>query len=326
MNIVRKKLRGILGSLVIVVISVGSAFSEITVVGSTTASVRSTDFIVNFPANTADKLVVVVTGEHGFNNAAGKMDRLSYDDVELTQAIYRPAQVAGTDILYHGIWYLDNPSTSTGDIRVQVTNRGTVSAFLVNGTADGHGAAAITPVGNRSIALTTTKTNSMIIAAFGVGGDGNTGNTNSIDTDPPLTEISAVKDPSNWQGHVVGIQTVASPGETISSFTGGIDTGGLVAAVEFLSADGTDGLPFAITAISPNPSTDQVTLTWAKTSAAGFTAKLSTDLLDFDTVLMSGITDALDEVPAEAETITVTFDLPAGFTGLSKLFFRIEEE
>jgi len=313
-------------ALSIALLTAPSAVADISVVGTTTDTVRATDFTISFPANTADKLVVVVTGEHSFNNVDGALRSLTYDDVELIQAIYRPAQVAGSDVLYHGIWYLDNPSTTTGDLRVQVTNRGTVSAFLVNGTAEGHGATGITEVGARSISLTTTQTDSMVFAAFGVGGDGNTGNTDSIDTDPPLVEVSAVKDPSNWQGHVVGTQIVATPSSNTFSFTGGIDTGAVVAAVEFFSADGTAGLPFTITDIQYTAESDEVTLTWAKTGAASFAAKISTDLVAFDTVLLAGITEAEDENPGDAETITETFTLPEGFAGSLKLFFRIEEE
>lgn len=306
-------------------LSVLPSSAEISVTASTTVTDRTADFTFNFPANTADKLVVVVTGEHGFNNAAGMLNSLTYDDVELTQAVYRLPVVPQTDILYHGIWFLDNPSTSIGNIRVQATTRGTVSAFLLTGTAPGHGATGITPVGSRSISLTTTQTESMVFAAFAVGGNGNTGDTRSIDTDAPLVEVTAVRDPSNWQGHVVGTQTIPTPGDNTFSFTGGDATGGLVAAVEFLSADGNPGLPFAITDISFNPTTNEVTLTWPKTGASGFTAKVSPDLLDWNNDLDDGITELSDEDPDDEAQITVTLPLPNDLEGSTKLFFRVEE-
>ena len=300
--------------------------AEVTITGTTTASVRSTDFTINFPADTADKLVVVVTGEHGFNNAAGKLNSLTYDGVELTQAVYRPAQVPQTDILYHGIWYLDNPTTSDGNIRVQVTNRGTVSAFLVNGTAAGHGATEITLVGERSIDLTTSATNSMVFVAMGVGGDGNTGNTNAIDPDAPMIEVSAVKDPSNWQGHVVGTQVIDPPGPNSFSFTGGVETGAVVAAVEFLSADGAVGVGgLLIREISFSATTNEVTLTWNKTGSASYAVRASTDLIDFSATLDDAVTEASDINPVDAETITVNLPLPTGLEGAPKLFFRVEE-
>lgn len=301
------------------------AIAEVTVIGSTTTTMRETSFSLNFPANTADKLVVVVTGEHGFNNAAGALTSLTYDGVELTEAVYRNAQVAGSDILYHGIWYLDNPATSEGLINFEVVNRGTVSAFLLTGTAEGHGASGITEVGERSISLTTTQTGSLVLAAFGVGGDGNTGNTDSIDTDAPLVEVSAVKDPSNWQGHVVGVQAVAAPSANTFSFAGGTETGAVVAAAEFLSAGGTAGLPFSITEIFINGVSNEVTLTWPKTGAASYIVKVSTDLEDWSVDLDDGITPDLDEMPEDDLTITVTLPLPEDLEGSPKLFFRVEE-
>ncbi|MCH1498407.1 MAG: hypothetical protein L7U83_04975 [Akkermansiaceae bacterium] len=326
MNTFQKTFSKISGAFVAAVLTTGSLVAEITIDGMTSVTERSADFTFTFPADTADKLVVIITGEHGFNNANGALNSLTYDDVELTEAVYRNAQVAQTDILYHGIWYLDNPSTSTGAIRVRSQNRGTVSAFLVNGTAEGHGATEITAVGERSVSLITTQTDSMIFAAFGVGGDGNTGNTNSIEVDAPLIEIAAIKDPNNWQGHVIGAQTVANPGVTTSSFTGGTESGAVVAAVEFLSASGTAGLPFAISEISVNSAISEVTLTWPKTGVATSVVKVSTDLLDWSVDIDDGITPDLDENPDDASNITVTIPLPENLIGSSKLFFRIEED
>ncbi len=169
----------------------------------------------------------------GFNNTNGAVNALTYDGVALTQAAYRAPVAAPADILFHGIYYLDDPTTSTGTINVQASTRASVSAFLLTGTADGHGASAIGSTGSRSVSLTTTQNDSMVISSFAVGGNGNTGNTDGIDTVAPLTEISAIKHPSNWQGHVVGNQTLAAPVTETFEFSGGDASGGFVIAAEF---------------------------------------------------------------------------------------------
>lgn len=210
--------------------------AAITIIGQTNNSQRSANFDTSFDATGASKLVVVVTGEHSFNNNSGKVDSLTYDGVNLVQAgtAYRNAVTNGSDILYHGIFYLDNPVTTTGIVNLQSQNRGSISIFALTGTAPGVGASAITAVNNRSISLTTTTSGSMVFAAFGLGGDGNTGNTDGITTDSPLTLVDAIKDPSNWQGQVVGNSIVGTPGLTTYGFTGGTQSGAVVSAAEFL--------------------------------------------------------------------------------------------
>ena len=213
------------------------ASAAISIIGQTNNSVRNSNFDTAFDATGADKLVVVVTGEHGFNNAAGTVTSLTYDGVDLVPAAYRDAVTSQTDILYHGIFYLDNPVTTTGTVNLQSQNRGTISIFALTGTAEGVGATGITAVGSRTIDLTTTTAGSLVFSAIGLGGDGNTGNTNSVDPDAPAVEVAAVKDPSNWQGHVVATAEVTTPGSTTYGFTGGTATGAVVSAAEFLAAD-----------------------------------------------------------------------------------------
>ena len=82
------------------------------------------------------------------------------------------------------------------------------------------------------------------------------------------------------------------------------------------------GIGFAITEISYDADADTVTLTWSKTSAASYIAKVSPDMTDWDADLDDGITAMSDENPDDADRITVTFPL----TGIAdeRLFFRIE--
>lgn len=92
-----------------------------------------------------------------------------------------------------------------------------------------------------------------------------------------------------------------------------------------IEIDGGVPADLVVTDITFAPSTNEVTLTWPKTGAAAFNIELSSDLIDWATDLGTGITDASDEDTDDAENITITLSLPAGFEGASKLFFRVEE-
>ena len=84
-----------------------------------------------------------------------------------------------------------------------------------------------------------------------------------------------------------------------------------------------------ITAITYNPDTESngtVTLTWRKTGAATYSAKVSTDLGDWETEIDDSLSADNDEDPDDAEHITVTLALPPGPDYVGGAFFRIEEE
>ncbi len=93
-------------------------------------------------------------------------------------------------------------------------------------------------------------------------------------------------------------------------------------------AVGTGAAPtiFNITAISYSADTDQVTLTWDKTGAAAYAARLSSDMVaDWDADLDDSISVDRDENPEDAEHITVTFTLEESLKNEPRLFIRIEE-
>ena len=200
------------------------------------------DPVGTFDASGADKLVVVVTGEHGFpNNAGGDCLGITYDGVALTQAVDRDPVVITedpylVDQIYNDIWYLDHPSTSTGEIIADVQTRGVVTVFALSGTADGYGATAISASSTRSVDLGTTGLNSIVIASFGMGGFGNTADVQNVTADAPLIQTSAIKNSNrSWDGHVTGYATVAEPGTATYSFSGGNVSGAHVIAAEFLA-------------------------------------------------------------------------------------------
>jgi hypothetical protein len=194
-------------------------------------------FTGTFDASGSDKLVVILTGEHGFNTNAGTVNSVTYDGVPLIPVIQRNAQVASTDTLFNHIWILDNPATSAGQIAVNVVNRGSVTAFGLSGTSPGAGATAISPNNTRTVDLTITASNSLVIASFGMGGAGNTANVGSVTVALPLTFVSAQFNGSSWDGHVTAYAQVPTAGTGTYSFTGGNETGAYVIAAEFQAAE-----------------------------------------------------------------------------------------
>jgi len=215
-------------------INVALFWGQITVDGTAFVSANASAVSLTFDASGSDKLVVVVTGEHGFNNAQGNCSGITYDGVPLVRAVDRNPLAAETDTTYNDIWYLDNPATSTGLVQAAVTTRGNMTVFGLSGTAPGVGATVIGAPYSRSADLTTTANNSLVIASFGMGGAGNTADPANVDADSPLTEVSATKNGSNWDSHVTGYAHVPTAGPGTYSFTGGNSNGAHVIAAEFL--------------------------------------------------------------------------------------------
>jgi hypothetical protein len=103
-------------------------------------------------------------------------------------------------------------------------------------------------------------------------------------------------------------------------------------------SDGPDGfaevtgkqLPaFTITEIDYDPDalpSLTATLTWSKTGAAFFIAKISQNLIDWSSDLDDSVTPDMDESPDDGDYITVTFDPPDWVEeDMNYLYFRIEE-
>ncbi|MFN3168256.1 MAG: PEP-CTERM sorting domain-containing protein [Phycisphaeraceae bacterium] len=217
------------------------SYAQITIDGNISFESTGSPVSTTFDASGFDKLVVLTVGEHGFNNAAGKLTSVTYDGVELTTVLNRDAQVAQTDTLYAAVSILDNPSTSTGFLEVTAVTRATVWAFGLSGTADGFGATVIGNTGERSVDLVTTGPDSLVFAAFNMGGAGNTANVGAVTVDAPLTFQGAQESGSNWNGHVIGTENGVGAGTQTYSFTGGNEAGAFITAIEFLAAGG--GLP-----------------------------------------------------------------------------------
>ena len=219
----------------------------ITIDGSASWTANSGTLSGTLDASGSDKLVVIVTGETGNpGDLSGNCSGVTYDGVALTQAVDR-VPIGGNpfDQTFNDIWYLDNPATATGAIIASVNSRGSVTAFALSGTAPGVGFTAISPQASKSVVLSTSFANSMVIASHGMGGDGNTADVGNVNALLPLIERSATGQASLWDGHVTASALVPTVGTASYSFTGGSLIGSHTIAAEFLAAEASAGTTYA---------------------------------------------------------------------------------
>jgi len=170
----------VLLAAIAVMMMAGAANAAITVDGFDNWLSGSSPVLGNFDASGSDKLVVIATGEHGFNQTAnGQINDITYDGVQLTKLVDRnpikadPDNGILVDDTANDIWYLDNPATSTGLISVDATTRASVTVIGLSGTFAGAGNWTIGPRDTSSADLTTSD-GSIVIASYGMGGAGNT--------------------------------------------------------------------------------------------------------------------------------------------------------
>ncbi len=218
-----------------------SANAEITFDGF--QSWQPTSALGTFDASGSDKLVVVVTGEHNFNQSAGgQIHDITYDGQSLTKAVdVDPNKISegGHGDTATDIWYLDNPRAvhTSGALAASVSGNGNnyvYTAIGLSGAADGVGATATAP-GAASVDLTTTA-GSMVIFNIGMGGGGNTASPlpGVTATSPAAAVmIDGLEAGSNWAGHAVAYAAISSPGlQTFSFDTIKTDVATIAAAFE----------------------------------------------------------------------------------------------
>ena len=219
-------------------ITAGSASAEIVVDGSANWISGSSPVSGTFDASVSDKLVVIVTGEHGFNQTAnGYISGVTYDGVAMTELINRTTIKASTDPLvlvddtWNAIYYMDNPGSvyTAGLIEATVSARGSMTVLGLSGTAPGAGN---TVIGERetSSAELTTSAGSIVVASYGMGGSGNTAFVNNVTVDDPLTFLSRQNNGGGrwWDGHV-------------TAYANGVDAGTEIYSVTDTTAPGADG-------------------------------------------------------------------------------------
>jgi len=232
-------------AMAIVGLMAGAASAAITFDGFTSWAVGTS----TYDASASDKLVVVVTGEHNFNQSAnGQIYDVTYDGQSLIKAVdVDPKKIAdgGHGDTATDIWYLDDPGSfhTAGLIAASVSGNGNnyvYTAMGLSGTADGVGATAAAP-GAFSVDLTTTAVGSMVISVIGMGGGGNTASPlPGVTANSPAgaVTIDGLEAGNNWAGHAVARTDISSPGlQTFSFDTTKTDVATIAAAFEDAYAD-----------------------------------------------------------------------------------------
>jgi hypothetical protein len=241
----------------------GAADAQITVDGTYNFTTGSGTFSDTFDASLVDKLVVVATGEHGFNQTGnGVIGDVFYDGAQLTEFIARETikpvaddpltpedETVLVDDTWQAMFYLDDPGSvhSVGDLSFSgFASRASVTVWGLSGTADGAGNFGISDRDSTSVDLTTSD-GSIVIASYGMGGTGNTAFVNNVTLDSPLdTETSSQNNGGGrfWDGHVTGYALDVSAGTSTYSVTdtsapgGDGRTGAHLIVGEFLAAGG----------------------------------------------------------------------------------------
>jgi hypothetical protein len=223
------------------------AGAAITVVGTTT-SFQASDAPINgnFNAFGADKIVVIATGEHGNpNTLSNGITDVTFNGISFTRAVDRNSITVSesplvVDQTWNDIWYLDAsdytggtfPNLSLQISGVNPTTRGIITVFGLAGTANGVGN---TVIGSRdsNTASLTTSAGSIVIASYGMGGNGNTAILAGTSYESG-TQLSAVVQGTNWNAHVTGYTNDVAAGNASYSFVDETPTGAHVIAAEFL--------------------------------------------------------------------------------------------
>lgn len=174
-----------------------------------------------FDAATADKLVVVI-GMENANNDPCMCYGVRYNGVQMIEAVQQTGGNADGTI---AIYYLDNPGAVGTGITVSGynPNGGLGVAYALSGTAPGFGAInGRRGNGITQVPLTTSASNSLVIAGLQNSGNGNSAGTPTANA--PLTQSASGNWGSQWGSLAVGHIQVASPGTVTPIFT--TSTGG----------------------------------------------------------------------------------------------------
>jgi len=182
--------------------------------------------------DSSDMIVVMVSGEHGFNNTSGQANGVTYNGIAMTEIVDRDPVAGGSDIEFASMFILMNPTVGDGSgVVTDVVNRGAVSAYALSDVSgvvqSGFGA-----TGDVSTTINTTAGN-IVIAGLALGGDGNTGNVSNVTADSPLTLDGAADDPSNWFGQAAGSSIVGTTGSNTYGFSGAGGNANVIVWAEF---------------------------------------------------------------------------------------------
>jgi len=322
-------------AMAIVGLMAGAASAAITFDGFFSWAVGSN----TFDASGSDKLVVVVSGEHNFNQSAnGQVNGVTYDGQTLIKAVdVDPKKIdeGGHGDTATDIWYLDNPGSyhTAGLIEASVSGNGNnyvYTAIGLSGTGEGVGATAAAP-GAFSVDLTTTAAGSMVISVIGMGGGGNTASPlPGVTANSPAgaVTIDGLEAGNNWAGHAVARTDMSSPGlQTFSFDTTKTDVATIAAAFEDAFVDpnlpyvdaGPDMISWSGGAVpmDPNiveaPGSDWISLTYLWTAEPNGIGNPDLDV---------AITDADEEVAS----VTITKTAPTGDATVVTMTLAVNNE
>ena len=221
-----------------------------------------------YDASTSDKLVVVVTGQHGNpGNLTGDCTAVTYNGQSLTLALRQsPSDPAtgGHGQTFSTVWCLDDPGDypGTGTIEVTASNNWVATAVGLSGTQPGVGATEKVS-GSASTSLTTSNYGSFVISAVGMGGQGSTASPLpgvSATSPSNANTIASLKIGRDWAGHAVASSIIEFPSPQTYAFNTG-KTDIVTIAAEFPAANPTIPTGPTPTALDGIPG-ESVQLTW----------------------------------------------------------------
>lgn len=194
----------------------------------------------SYDATGADKLVVLVGTESGFNNQQVTGVTMTFNGVTMDLAVENTAWNGSSDGGYAGIFYLDNPFQGTANITFSATTTGgspngvLYTAIGLTGTVDGVVGDTGSVLGD-STSVTTTAADSLVLAAHN-----NAGNNSSAGTPTAagsLTPIHSGFWGSQWSSFGSGSQAAPGSGTVVDATFTSSNNGGNhhTVAAEFLA-------------------------------------------------------------------------------------------
>jgi len=193
-----------------------------------------------YDATGADKLVVMIGTESGFNNNQVTSVTMNFNSVQMNLAVENTDWNGTSDGGYAGIFYLDDPFQGSADITWSATTTGgtpngaLMTVIGLTNTLDGAVGDTGSALGD-STSLTTTTNDSLVLAAHNNAGNNNSAGTPTADS--PLIQIHNGFWGSQWSSFASGQQQVASSGTALTpSFTSNANGGNHhTVAAEFLA-------------------------------------------------------------------------------------------
>jgi hypothetical protein len=198
---------------------------------------------VSYDATGADKLVVSIGLESGFNNNKVNSVSVSFNGAPMTLAVQENTHDGTWDGGIAAIFYLDNPFQGSATFSVGATfsagsaNGGWLTILGLAGTAPGVGNTgatwhAQTVAGSVSTSLTTSSADSLIFSGLENSGRNNGAGTPTLAA--PFTLIHNGFWGSQWGSGASGYQLVADLGATVTpTFTTNAGGNIHVVAAEF---------------------------------------------------------------------------------------------